>query len=115
MDDKVAICPLDFALPISVIPVATSFCIEGPEAVFNLLPRINNLPEFGNYFAWSTLQEGFDYAIIDPTIFRDTLVIPEDICQSLVEGIYNTAVSIVLIVPLILLLLLDLLGRQLSS
>ena len=95
MDDKIATCFLDLSLPISVFPVGTSFCIKGPAAVFNLLWPVNALSEFENNFSWSTLQEDFDNAIIDPTILLDIFVLPEDMCQSFVEGIRNGTASIV--------------------
>ena len=94
-DNETATYPLDLALHISVVPVATIFCIEGSTAVFNLLPPIKALSEFEHDFAWSTLQESFNYAIIDPTILLDKFVLPEGVCQSLVEGIHKGTPSIV--------------------
>ena len=95
LDDETDTYPLDLALSISVVPVAPSFCIEGSVAVFNLLPSVNALSEFEDDFSWSTLQEGFDNAIIDQTILLDKFVLPEDMCQALVQNIRNGTASIV--------------------
>ena len=72
LDDENASCPLALDLPISVVPITTRFCIEGPAAVFSLLPPVNVLSKFEDDYFWSTLQEGFDNAIIDQTILLDT-------------------------------------------
>ena len=75
--------------------VAAGFSIEGAEAMFNLLPLSNALSEFENDYAWSNLQEGFDYAINNPTILLDKFVLPEDMYQALINGIRNGTTSIV--------------------
>ena len=95
MDNETATCPLALALSISVVSVATSFCIEGLAAVFSLIPPVNALSEFEENYSWSTLQESFDNTIIDQTILLDKFVLPEDMCQSLGEGIRNCTASIV--------------------
>ena len=87
---------MNFALPISVTPVAASFTIEGAVADFEILPPSNSLSEFENDYAWSDLQEGFDKAIEDPTILLDKYILPEDKCQALSDGIRNGTASIVL-------------------
>ena len=71
---------MNFALPTSVTPVATSFAIEGAVVDFDILPPSNPLSEFENDYAWSNLREGFDKAIKDPTILLDKFVLPEDNC-----------------------------------
>ena len=38
LDEEAAACPLDFSLPISVVPVVNSFTIEGQARAFVLLP-----------------------------------------------------------------------------
>ena len=78
MDDEADTCPLDLALPISVVPVATSFRIEGPASVFVLLPLVNALSDFEDKSAWSTLSEGFNNVINDQTILLDKFVLPEE-------------------------------------
>ena len=65
---------MNFALPISVTPVAASFAIEGAVADFDILPPSNPLSKFENDYAWSNLREGFDKAIEDPTILLDKYV-----------------------------------------
>ena len=115
LDNETATCPLDLALPISVVSVATSFVIEGPAAIFSLLPPVNALSEFEDEYSWSPLSEGFDQAIIDPTILLDRFVLPEDMCQSLVEGIKNSIASIVSDDSLNTASPSDPLGRRLSS
>ena len=80
-------CPLDLALPISVSTVANSSKIEGPVAAFALHPPVNTLSDFEDEAEWSTLSEGFDNAITDPTILLDKFILPEDGCTDLVEGI----------------------------
>ena len=64
-------------------------------AVFHLLSPVNALSEFENNYARSILQENFDNTIIDPTILLDKFVLPEDMCQFLVECIRNGTTSIV--------------------
>ena len=95
MDNKDATCPLDLALPISVVQVATGFRIEGPTAVFVLLPPVNALSDFEDKSAWSTLSEGFGNAINDQNILLDKFALPEDMCNKFVEGIRNGTASIV--------------------
>ena len=87
MNEVINNCPLDLALPISVSTVANSFKIEGPVAAFALHPPVNTLLDFEDEAEWSTLSEGFDNAITDPTILVDKFILPEDGCTDLVEGI----------------------------
>ena len=96
MDEETNTCLLNFALPISVSPVANSFKIEGPATEFVLLPPVNTLSDFEDESVGSTMSEGFDNAINDPTIMLDTFILPEDMCNNLVEGIKNGTTSIVL-------------------
>ena len=86
---------MNFTIPISVTPVASSFSIEGAAVVFDILPPSNSLSEFENEYAWSNLREVFDKTIEDPTILLDKFVLPEDTCQALSEGIRNGTASIV--------------------
>ena len=84
-------------MPISVVPVtASSVKIEGQTREFVLLQAINALSDFEADSEWSTLSEGFDYAINDPTILLDKFILPEDMCNSLVDGNRNGTTSIVL-------------------
>ena len=69
---------MNFALPISVTPLAASFSIEGAVADFNILPPSIPLSEFDNDYAWSNLQESFDKAIKDSTMLLDKYILPED-------------------------------------
>ena len=94
-NDESETYPLNFAIPISVTPVAASFSIEGVVAVFDILPSNNSLFEFENDYVWSNLQESFDKAIKDPTILLDKLVLPENMCQALSDGIQNGTANIV--------------------
>ena len=80
-------CPLNHAFPILVSPVADSFKIEGPVADFRMVPLANTVSDFEDDSEWSTLAEGFDHAINDPTILLDKFILPEDGCKGLVEGI----------------------------
>ena len=86
---------MNFALPISIRPVAASFVIEGTVPDFNILPPSNPLSEFENDYAWSDIQDRFDKAKVDPTILLDKFVLPEDMCQALSNGIRNGTASIV--------------------
>ena len=86
---------MNFAIPISVNAVAAGFFIERAETAINLLPPSNALLEFENNYAWSNLQKGFNYAIIDPTILLDKFVLSEDMCQALVERISNDTASVI--------------------
>lgn len=63
---------------ISVVPVATSFSIEGPAAVFSLLPPVNALSKFEDEYSWSTLSEDVDKSIIDQIILLDKFFLLED-------------------------------------
>ena len=47
-NDDSETCPMNFAIPISVTPVAASFAIEGAVAVFDILPPSNQLSQFEN-------------------------------------------------------------------
>ena len=60
-----------------------------------LLSTISALSDFEADSEWSTLSEGFDYAINNPTILLDKFILPEDMCNSLVDGIKNSTASIV--------------------
>ena len=103
LDNELDTCPLNVSISISVKPVAAGFFIEGAETIFNLLPPTNALSKFENDYTWSNLQEGFDYAINDPTILPDTFVLPEDMCQALIDEIRNGTANILSDGPLILL------------
>ena len=94
-NDEVETLPMNFALPISVWPVGTSFAIEGTVADFNILPPINPMSEFENDYVWSDIQDGFDKARVDQTILLDKFVLLEDMCQALSDGIRNGTASIV--------------------
>ena len=87
---------MNYALPISVSPVAASFVIEGRVADFSILSASNPLSEFENYYAWSDIQDGFDKAKVDLTIFLDKYVLLKDMCQALSDRIKNGTASIVL-------------------
>lgn len=89
-------CPFDLALPISVSTIANSFKIQGPVAAFALHPPVNSLSDFEDEAEWSTLSEGFDNAITDPTILLDKFILPEDGCTDLVEGIRLGTACVVL-------------------
>ena len=86
MNEVINNCPLDLALPISVSTVANSFKIEGPVAAFALHPPVNTLSDLEDEAEWSTLSEGFDNAITDPTILLDKFILPEVGRTDLDEG-----------------------------
>ena len=96
LNEVVNNCPLDLALPISVSTIANSFKIEDPVAAFALYPPVNTLSDFEDEAEWSTLSEGFDTAITDPTILLDKFILPEDGCTDLVEGIRLGTACVVL-------------------
>lgn len=73
-------CPFNIAILISVKPVAAGISFVGAKVVFNLLPPSNALSEFENEYAWSNLQDVFDYAIDDPTILLDNVFFFLEIC-----------------------------------
>ena len=95
LDDEAVSCPLNLALSISVVPVATRFRIEGLTTVFVLLPTVNTLSNFEDKSARSTLSEGFNNTINDKTILLNKLFLLEDMCNNLVEGIRNGTTGIV--------------------
>ena len=75
---------------------ANSVSIEGQTREFVLLPVEDALSDFEANSEWSTLSEGFDYAVNDPTILLDKFILPEDMYNSLVDGIRNGTARIVL-------------------
>ena len=83
-------------MSVSVAPI-TSICVvtEGHSREFELLSLINSLSDFEANSEWSSLSEGFDYALNDQTILLDRFFPPKDMCSSLVEGIINVTASIV--------------------
>ena len=85
---------MNYALSISVCSVGASFVTEGRVEDFNILPPSNLLSEFENDYTWSNIQDGFDKAILDPTILLDKFALLEDMCQALSDGIKNRTASI---------------------
>ena len=79
-----------------MVPV-TANCVktEGHTREFVLLSTINSLSDFEDNSEWSTLSEGFDYAINDQTILLDKFVLPEDMYKSVGDDIRNGTASIV--------------------
>jgi len=56
---------------------------------------VNTLSDFEDEPTWSTLSEGFDNAINDQTILLDKFLLPENMCNNLVEGMQNGTAIIV--------------------
>ena len=97
LNNETNTCPFDYTLSISVVLVtANSVTIEGQTREFVLLPTVNALSDFEADSEWSTLSQGFDYAINNSTILLYKFILSEDICKSLVNGIRNCTTSIVL-------------------
>ena len=97
LDNETNTFPFGNALPISVVPVtANSVSIKGQTRQFIVLPVEDALSDFEADSKWPTLSEGFDYTVNDPTVLFDKSILPKDICNSLVDGIRNGTVSIVL-------------------
>ena len=61
----------------------------------SLFPTINALSDFEADSEWSSLSEGFDYAINNPTILLDKFILPENLCNSLIDSIRNGTTHIV--------------------
>ena len=85
--------PLNYALPISVSPVGTSYVIEGKVEDFVILPPINPMSEFEDDYAWVDLEDGFNKAKADPTVLLDNFSLPDDNCQAFCTGISNGTAS----------------------
>ena len=84
------------AVPVSIVPL-TSICVttEGNNRDFVVLSPVNSLSDFEANSEWSNISEGFDYALKDETILLDRFFPPDDMCNSLVEGIRNGTASVV--------------------
>ena len=96
MDDETDTFSFENALPILVEQVTTnSVSIKRQTKEFILLPAEDALSDSKANSKWSTLFEGFDYAVNYPTILLDKFILPEDMCNSLVDGIRNGTASIV--------------------
>ena len=68
--------------------------MKGSATEFILLPPLNVLSDFEDELTWLTLPEGFENAINDPTILLDKFILPEDMCNNLIEGIRNGTAKI---------------------
>ena len=56
---------------------------------------MNPISDFDNSPTWTSLSDGMDMAIEDPTILLDQYQLPVDNCLALIEGIVNGTASIV--------------------
>ena len=97
LDDETNTFPFGNVLPILVVPAtANSVTIKGQTKKFILLPAVNALSDFEADSEWSTLSKGYDYVVNDPTILLGKFILPEDMCNGLVDGIREGTASIVL-------------------
>ena len=74
---------------------ADSHQIEAEVTSFSVCPASNLISDFDNAPAWTSLSDGMDMAIEDPTILLDQYQLPTDDCLALVEGIVTETASIV--------------------
>ena len=82
-------------IPVSIGIVANSYQIESEVTSFIVCPASNLVSNFDDVSAWTSLSDGMDTAIEDPTILLDQYHLPCDGCLALVADIVAGTVSIV--------------------
>ena len=82
-------------VPVSIGILADSHQIESEVTSFIVCPNSNMLSDFEDASVWTSLSDGMDSAVEDPTILLDKYQLPRDDCRALVEGIVAGTASIV--------------------
>ena len=82
-------------VPVSIGISADSHQIESEVTSFIVCPNSNMLSDFEDASLWTSLQDGIDSAVEDPTILLDKHQLPSDDCRALVDGIVAGTASIV--------------------
>ena len=74
---------------------ADSHLIEAEVTSFIVCPTSNRVSDFEDASVWTSLSDGIDTAVEDPTTLLDQFHLPTDNCLALVAGIAAGTVSIV--------------------
>ena len=82
-------------VPVSIGISADSHQIESEVTSFIVCPNSNLLSDFEDASVWTSLSDGMDSAVEDPTILLVKYQLPLDGCRALVEGIVAGTASIV--------------------
>ena len=82
-------------VPGSIGISADSHQIEYEVTSFIVCPNSNMLSDFKDASLWTSLSDGMDSAVEDPTILLDKYQLPSDECRALVDGIVAGTASIV--------------------
>ena len=82
-------------VPVSICISALSHQIEAKVSSFSVCPNTNLLSDFEDESLWTSLVDGMDSAVEDPTILLHKYRLPSDECHALVDGIVAGTASIV--------------------
>ena len=82
-------------VPVSISISAASHQIESEVSSFSVCPNSNLLSDFEDASLWTSLSDGMDSAVEDPTILLHNYHLPSDECHALVDGILAGTASIV--------------------
>ena len=82
-------------VPVSISISAASHQIEAEVFTFSVCPNSNLLSDLEDKSLWTSLSDGMDSAVEDPTILLHKYNLPSDDCHALVDGIIAGTVSIV--------------------
>ena len=82
-------------VPVSISISAASHQIEAEVSSFSVCPNSNLLSDFEDESLWTSLSDGMDSAVEDPTILLNKYQLPSDECRALVDGIVAGTASIV--------------------
>ena len=82
-------------VPVSIGILADSHRIESEVIAFIVSPISNLVSDFKDASVWTSMSDGMDTAIQDPTILLDQYRLPLDGCLALVAGIVAGIASIV--------------------
>ena len=82
-------------VPVSIRISATSHQIESEVISFSVCPNSNLLSNFVDSSLWTSLSDGMDSTVEDPTILLHKYHLPSDECHALVDGIVVGTASIV--------------------
>ena len=82
-------------VPVSISIAALSHKIEAEATSFSVCPDTNLLADFEDESLWTSLADGMDSAVEDPTILLHKYHLPSDECHALVDGIVAGTASIV--------------------
>ena len=82
-------------VPVSISISAASHQIEAEVSSFSVCPNSNLLSDFEDASLWTSLLDGIDSAVEDPTILLYNYYLPSDDWHALVDGIVAGTAGIV--------------------